>query len=114
MLIEFLLKGGAPWHELDTQTIIDRSLPTRRERDALAIDAGYTFAFAVVKPVHPRVGGAHAVQFLAASLHEGRVFGPVAIVGRTLLQISSDIFVYRFFDALSKRVGDYSNRVAKP
>jgi hypothetical protein len=42
---ELLLQGRPPGHKLETETIIDHGEPTRRQRDALAIDAGDVLAF---------------------------------------------------------------------
>jgi hypothetical protein len=45
MLAELLLQRRPPGHELEAETIIDHGEPPRRERDALAIDAGDVLAF---------------------------------------------------------------------
>lgn len=42
---KLLLQGRPPGHKLETETIIDHGEPTRRECDALAIDAGDVLAF---------------------------------------------------------------------
>ena len=38
-------KRRPPGHKLETETIIDHGEPTRRQRDALAIDSGDVLAF---------------------------------------------------------------------
>ena len=42
---ELPLQRRPPRHELESETIVDHGEPTRRERDALAIDAGNVLAF---------------------------------------------------------------------
>jgi hypothetical protein len=42
---ELLLQRRPPRHKLEAKTIIDHGEPPRRERDALAIDAGDVLAF---------------------------------------------------------------------
>ena len=45
LLTKLVLQRRPPWHELETKTIVDHGEPPRRERDALAIDAGDVFTF---------------------------------------------------------------------
>ena len=45
LLAELLLQRRSPRHELEAETVIDHGEPARRERDALAIDAGDVLAF---------------------------------------------------------------------
>jgi hypothetical protein len=51
-----LLQRRPPWHQLEAEAIVDHGEPSRRERDALAIDARDVAAFLVWTMREPRVG----------------------------------------------------------